>query len=203
MSWLFPSSSQGIGASASASVLPMNIQGWFLLALPDLISLKCQVQFSSAQSFSRVWLFVILWTAACPGFLFITILQSLLKLTSIESMPSKHLILYRPLLLLTSIFPASGSFPMSQFFTSGSQSIGVSASTSVLPMNIQDWFPLGLTGLISLQCPRTLNSLLQHHNLKASIGILTLVSFLILKSMDPIIYFDFFHFSQQNFIGFP
>ena len=48
-------------------------------------------------------------------------------------------------------FPASGSFPMSQFFTSGGQSIGVSASTSVPPMNIQDWFPLGLTGWISLQ----------------------------------------------------
>ena len=48
-------------------------------------------------------------------------------------------------------FPASGSFPMSQFFASGGQSIGVSASASVLPMNIQDWFPLGLTGLISLQ----------------------------------------------------
>ena len=47
-------------------------------------------------------------------------------------------------------FPASGSFPMSQFFTSGGQSIGVSASASVLPMNIQDWFPLGLTGLIAL-----------------------------------------------------
>ena len=46
-------------------------------------------------------------------------------------------------------FPASGSFPMSQFFTSGGQSIGVSASVSVLPMNIQDWFPLGLTGFIS------------------------------------------------------
>ena len=48
-------------------------------------------------------------------------------------------------------FPASGSFQMSQFFTSGGQSIGVSASTSVLPMNIQDWSPLGLTGWISLQ----------------------------------------------------
>ena len=47
-------------------------------------------------------------------------------------------------------FPASGSFQMSQFFTSGGQSIGVSASASVLPVNIQDWFPLGLTGLISL-----------------------------------------------------
>ena len=49
-------------------------------------------------------------------------------------------------------FPASGSFPMSQFFTSGGQNIGASASASVLPMNIQYWFPLGLTGLISLQC---------------------------------------------------
>ena len=48
-------------------------------------------------------------------------------------------------------FPASGDFPVSQFFASGGQSIGVSASTSVFPMNIQDWFPLGLTGLISLQ----------------------------------------------------
>ena len=48
-------------------------------------------------------------------------------------------------------FPASGSFPMSQFLASGGQSIGASASTSVLPMNIQDWFPLGWTGWISLQ----------------------------------------------------
>ena len=48
-------------------------------------------------------------------------------------------------------FPASGSFQMSQFFASGGQSIGVSASASVLPMNIQDWFPLGWTGWISLQ----------------------------------------------------
>ena len=64
--------------------------------------------------------------------------------------------------------PAPGSFPMSQFFTSGGQSIGVSASTSVLPMNIQDWFPLGLTGWISLQS-KGLKSLLQHHNSKASI----------------------------------
>ena len=47
--------------------------------------------------------------------------------------------------------PALGSFPMSQFFASGGQSIAASASTSVLPMNIQDWFPLGLTGLISLE----------------------------------------------------
>ena len=51
-------------------------------------------------------------------------------------------------------FPASGSFPVSQFFTSGGQSIGTSASASVLPMNIQDWFPLGLTGWTSLQSKR-------------------------------------------------
>ena len=48
-------------------------------------------------------------------------------------------------------FPASGSFPVSQFFTSGGQSIGISTSASVLPMNFQDWFPLGWTGWISLQ----------------------------------------------------
>ena len=63
-------------------------------------------------------------------------------------------------------FPASGSFPVSQFFTSGGQSIG--ASASVLPMNIQDWFPLGWTGWISLQS-KGLKSLLQHHSWKASV----------------------------------
>ena len=60
-----------------------------------------------------------------------------------------------------------GSFPMSQFFTSGDQSIG--ASASVLSINIQDWFPLGLTGLISLQSKGLPKSLLQHHSSKASI----------------------------------
>ena len=58
--------------------------------------------------------------------------------------------------------PASGSFPMSHFFTSGGQSIGVSASASVLPMNIQDWFPLGLTGLISLHSKELQISILGH-----------------------------------------
>ena len=56
-----------------------------------------------------------------------------------------------PLLLHLQSFPASGSFQMSQLSTSGGQSIRVSASTSVLPMNIQDWFPLGWTGWISMQ----------------------------------------------------
>ena len=65
-------------------------------------------------------------------------------------------------------FPASGSFPGSQLFTSGGQRIEISASASVLPMNIQDWFPLGLTGWISLQSKR-LSSLLQCHISKTSI----------------------------------
>ena len=65
---------------------------------------------------------------------------SLLKLISIESVMPSYL----------QSFPGSGPFQMSQFFTSGGQSIGVSASASVFPMNIQDWFPLGWTGLISL-----------------------------------------------------
>ena len=91
----------------------------------------------------------------------------LLKLMSIESvMPSNHLIFCCPLLLLPSTFPASGSFPKSQFFTSDGQSIG--ASASVLLMNIQDWFPLGLPSLISLQS-KGLSSFLQHHSSKASI----------------------------------
>ena len=78
--------------------------------------------------------------------------RDLLKLISIELvMPSNHLILCGPLLLLPSIFPSIRVFPMSWFFALGGQSIGVSASVSVLLMNIQDCFPLGWTGWISLQ----------------------------------------------------
>ena len=92
------------------------------------------------------------WTAACQTSLSITKSQSLPKFMSIESvMPSNHLILCRPLLLPTSSYPAAGSFQMSQLFVSGGQRIGVSASTSVLPVNPQGWSPLGWTGWISLQ----------------------------------------------------
>ena len=67
-------------------------------------------------------------------------------------------------------FPASGSFPMSQFFTLGNQSIGVSTWASVLPMNIHDWLPLGWAGWISLKSVQVhLKSFLQHHSSKASI----------------------------------
>ena len=93
--------------------------------------------------------FVTPWTAVCQASLSITIPWSLLKLMSIESvMPSNHLILCHPLLLLPQSFPPSGSFPMSQLFPSGGQSIG--ASAPVFPVNIQGWFPLGLTSSISL-----------------------------------------------------
>ena len=111
------------------------------------------VQFSSV---TQSCLFATPWTAACQASLAIINSRSLLKLMSIESvMPFNHLILCRPLLLppifhLQS-FPASGAFQMCQLFTSGGQNIGVSASTSVLPMNIQDRFPLRWTGWISLQ----------------------------------------------------
>ena len=92
------------------------------------------------------------WTTAHQASLSIANSQSLPKLISIESvMPSNHLILCHPLLFLYLSFSGSGSFQMSQLFASGGQSIGVSASTSVLPMNIQDWSPLGWTGRIFLQ----------------------------------------------------
>ena len=98
---------------------------------------------SEVQLLSCVLLFATPRTAVHQASLSITNYQSLLKLMSIESvMLSNHLILCRPLLLLPSIFPRIRSFPMSQFFASGGQSIGVSASASVLPMTIQDWFPL-------------------------------------------------------------
>ena len=95
---------------------------------------------------------VTLWTAAHQAFLSIANSRSLLKLISIKSViPPNHLVLCCPPLILPLSFPASGSFPMSQLFASGGQSIGASASVSVLPMNVQDRFPLGLTGLISVQ----------------------------------------------------
>ena len=89
--------------------------------------------------FSCVWLFAAPWTAASQASLSITNTQSLLKLMSIKSvMPSNYLILCHPFSSCLQSFPASGSFPMSQFFELGSQSTGASASASVFPMNIQD-----------------------------------------------------------------
>ena len=115
---------------------------------------------------SCVRLFTTLWAAACQASQSFTISGSLLKFMSIESvMPCNHLILCHRLLLLPSIFPSMRGFVISQFFASGGQSIG--ASASVLLMNIQGWFPLGLTSLTSLS--KTHKSLLQHHSSKASV----------------------------------
>ena len=106
-----------------------------------------QAWVSSFQSLSRVRLFVTPWTAACQVSLSITNSRSLPKLMSTELvMPS----VIRFSSYLQS-FPASGSFPLSQLFASGGQNIGVSASTSVLPMKTQYWFPLGWTGWSYLQ----------------------------------------------------
>ena len=156
------------------------------------------------QSLSHVQLFETSWTKTCQASLSFTISWSLFKPTSIESvMPSNHLILYRPLVLLPSIFPSIRVF--SNKSASGGQSTGASTSAlssnecsglisfridwfdlpvfqgtlssllqhhnskaSVLPMNIQDWFPLGYWfDLLAVQ--RTLKSLLQHHSSKPSI----------------------------------
>ena len=90
--------------------------------------------------------------SSTPDFLSITNSRSPPKPMSVESViPSSHLILCRPFSSCPQSFPASGSFPMSQPFTWGGQSIGVSASTSVLPMNTQDWSPLEWTAWIFMQ----------------------------------------------------
>ena len=119
-------------------------------SLSCFIDKNLDIQFSSvAQS---VWLFATPWIAAHQASLSITNSQSLPKLTSIKSvMPSSHLILCRPLLLLPSISPSIKVFSMSQLFAWGGQSTGVSASASVLPMHTQDRSPLEWTGWISLQ----------------------------------------------------
>ena len=109
------------------------------------------MQCSSVRLLSCVQLFVTPWTAAHQVSLSITNSWSLLRLMSIEWW-------YHPTISSSVIpfssclqsFPASGSFQMSQFFTSDGQNTGASISASVLPVNIQDWFPLGWTGWISL-----------------------------------------------------
>ena len=110
------------------------------------------IQFSSVQSLSCVWLFATPWIAAHQTSLSITNSQSLLKLMSIESvMPSSHLMLCHPLLLLPPIPPSIRVFSMSQLFAWGGQSTGVSALPSFLPKNTQDWSPLEWNGWISSQ----------------------------------------------------
>ena len=109
-------------------------------------------QFSSVQSLSRVRLFAIPWVAVCQSSLSITNSQSSPKLTSIESvMPSNHLILCHPLLLLPLIFPSNWALSNESALRMRWPKYWSFSSTSVLPMNTQDWSPLGWTGWISLQ----------------------------------------------------
>ena len=129
-------------------------------------------QFSSVRLLSRIQLFATPWIAAHQASLSITNSQSLLKLRSIEPvMPSNYLILFCPLLFLPQPLPASESFPMSQLFASGGQSIRASALASALVPSsehpglisfMMDWLDL-------LAVQGTLKSLLQHHSSKASI----------------------------------
>ena len=114
------------------------------LSMSILVTLKSILV---VQLLSHIQFFVNPWTAAQQAPLSFTISWSLLKLMSIESViPSNHLSPPSPALNLSQ----HQSFPISRLFASGGQSIGTSASASVLPVNIQGWFPLGLTSLISL-----------------------------------------------------
>ena len=110
------------------------------------------------QSLSCVRLFVTPWTAAFQASMFFIFSWTLLRFMSTESgMPSNYLILVAPFSSCPQSFPASGSFPMSWLFASGGRSVG--ASASVLAVNIQGWFPLGWTSLISFAVQGTPESL--------------------------------------------
>ena len=138
--WVFST----LNWSRSYSLIPGNTSAHFLIQ--DVF------QFSLVQLLSRVQLFVTPWTAAHQA--------SLSNTNSWSCSNSCPLSRWCHPTISSSVvpfsshlqsFPASGSFPVSQFFASGGQSVGASASAAVLPMNIQDWFPLGLTGMNSLQ----------------------------------------------------
>ena len=165
--------SRCLGSRLCLGVPPCSLLIRLLLSIRATCKYTCYFQqlmtMFVVQSLSRVQLFVSLWIAARQAPLSITVFLSLLRLMSTESvLPSHHLILCCPLSSCPQFSPASGSFPVSQLFASGGQSVGASASASVLLMNIQGWFPLRLTDLISLQS-KGLSSLLQHHSSKASI----------------------------------
>ena len=128
---------------------------WSKKSLPNpklqTVFSPCVPFLSSVQLLSRVWLLATPWTTAC---------QASLSITNSWSLPNSSPLSWwcHPTISSSVVpfscpqsFPASGSFQMSQLFASGGQSTGVSASTSVLPVNTQDWSPLGWTGWISLQ----------------------------------------------------
>ena len=130
----------------------------------------CGLGSSSVQSFSHVRLFATAWTAECQASQSITNSQRLLNLNvhrvGDAIQPSHPLSSPSPPAFNLSQHPGFFFFPVSQFFTSGGQSIGASALASVPSVKIQDWFPLGWTGLISLQSKRlsrVFNTTVQKH----------------------------------------
>ena len=140
----------------------------------------------SVQLLSHARLFVTPWTAARQASLSITNSREFT-----HSCPSSWWC--HPTIPFSSClqsFPASGSFQMSQFFASGGQSIGISASASALPMNIQDWFPLGWTGWISLQSKGLSRVFSQFQSINSSV-----LSF----PYSPILTFTHDHWKNQSF----
>ena len=105
--------------------------------------------FVVVQLLSCAWLFSTPWTAACKAFLSFTLRVCSTSCPLSQWCDATISSYVAPFFSCSQSFLASGSFPVTQFFTSGGQGIGVTASASVLPMNIQDWFPLGWTGWIS------------------------------------------------------
>ena len=137
----------------------------------------------SVQSFSHVWLFVTPWTAAWQASLSIINFQSLFKLIGIKLvMPSNHNILCHLFSSCLQTFSATGSVPMNQFLALGGQSIAASALASVLPVNLQDWFPLDLTAWISLQSKRLSRVF---SNTKFKISILWQSAFVMVQLSNP------------------
>ena len=145
----------------SISLIISDIEHLFIFFLVNCMSLWINVYLGPlpsfwftvvVQSLICVQLFMIPQTATRQASLSFTTSWSLLRLMSVEStMPFIHHIHSHPLLFCPQSFPAPGYFPMSRLLASAGQRSGASALASVLPVNIQGWFPLGLTGLISLQ----------------------------------------------------
>ena len=142
-----------VGSCSLGAFWPSLSFNW--CSKPLMFKVIVDICCSVTQSCPVLWTPWTPWTPRTPAHqasLSFTMSLNLLRLMCFESvMPSNHLVLCHPFFSCLQPFPASGSFLMSWLFASGGQSVGASASASVLPVNIQDWFPLGLNSLISLQ----------------------------------------------------